>query len=185
MSFFDMFKKEKVDFKATSTFGMMKVDDERKLFKIGGKVIPYEDLISFELLENGNIVTEGGVSLGRAAVGGAFFGVAGAGFGGMSKVKKQDKEFCTSMKILVTVKNQKQGVITVHLIASKTDKSKAFYSMSLGNAKSTLSGLNYVLDDTTDKFVSEFDNLKKVKELLDLGIITEDEFENKKQEILK
>ena len=181
---FDKFKKEKGDFDATSTFGSIKVDDNRRIFKIAGRLIPYTDLVSFELLEDGKIITEGGIDIGRAAIGGAFFGIAGAGIGGFSKIKKEDKELCSNMQILVTLRNQKYGTVTVPFIFMKTDKSKTTYSLAKTNAKATLSGLNYIVGMNADKTISGFDNLKKLKELFDLGILTEDEFDSKKKEIL-
>ncbi|WP_373711769.1 SHOCT domain-containing protein [Jeotgalibaca porci] len=181
---FNKFKKEKDYFEATSTFGSIKVDDTRRIFKLAGKLIPYADLVSFELIEDGKTITEGGIDIGRAAIGGAFFGTTGAGFGGFSKMKKEDKEFCTSMQVLVTLRNQKRGTLTVPFIIMKTDKSKTAYSLAKTNAKATLSGLNYIVEMNADKTISGFDNLKKLKELFDLGILTKDEYDSKKKDIL-
>ena len=181
---FDRFKKDGEDFEPTSAFGSIKVDDKRKIFKLAGRLIPYADLVGFELLEDGKTITEGGIDIGRAAMGGAFFGTAGASFGGFSKVKKEDKEICTNMQILVMLRNQKYGTMTIPFIFMKTDKSKAAYSLAKTNAKATLSGLNYILEISADRAISSFDNLKKLKELFDLGILTEDEYDNRKKDIL-
>ena len=64
---------EKSDFKTTTKFGVIKIDEERKLFKASGKVFKFEDLISFELVEDDQKIVEGGVSAGRAILGGSFF----------------------------------------------------------------------------------------------------------------
>lgn len=184
MGIFDMFKKQDDGFEATSKFGVVEVNDKEKKFKIQGTIVPYSDLVSFELIEDGSIITEGGISAGRAILGGAFFGASGGGMGGLSKVNKMDKEYCTNMEILVTLKNQIKGTITIPFIIFKSDKSKAIYSQTKTNAKATISGLNYILDQSVDKTISEFDKLKKLKELYDLDILTEEEFLDKKKEIL-
>lgn len=178
------------DFKPTTKFGVIKIDEKNKLFKASGKIFKFEDLISFELVEDEQKIVEGGMSTGRAILGGAFFGNVGAGIGGLSKMKKADKDFCTSMKIIYTVKNNKQATRAIPFIFAKTDKSKAMYNQAKINAKATLEGFNYILgcnesSEPTDSALANFEDLKKLKELLDLGILTEEEFESKKAELLK
>lgn len=176
-------KKDK-EFHKTSKYGYLQIDEQNKLFKIGRNVQAYEDLISFELVENGNILTKGGISPGRAIIGGALFGSEGAGLGSLSKIKKEDIEYCTNLSILVAVKNNKKGTFSIPFISFKTDKSKILYNQSITNAKATLVGFNYILDSFKDSAISEFDNLIKIKELLDLGIITPEEFDLKKKELI-
>lgn len=53
------------------------------------KVRRYDEIVSFELLENGNSVTKGG--LGRAVAGGLLFGGVGAIVGGVTGEKKQKR----------------------------------------------------------------------------------------------
>ena len=181
---------EGTEFSATTKFGLMKIDDNNKLFKASGKIFKFEDLINFELIEDDQKIVEGGISAGRAILGGSFFGNAGAGIGGLSKVKKADKEFCTSMQIIYSVRNNKQATRTIPFIFAKSDKSKAVYNQAKVNAKATLEGFNYIIScnesaEPTDSALANFEDLKKLKELLDLGILTTDEFESKKAELLK
>lgn len=56
-------------------------------------------------------------------------------------------------------------------------------------AKEILGGLNYILDNietqtSSDTAIDQFDNLKKLKELLDMGILSQEEFDKKKQKLL-
>lgn len=178
---------KKPKFDATSTYGLLKVNDDAKQCKIQGMVFNYDDLVSFELVEDGTTVTQGGVGIGNAAVGGALFGTEGAAIGALSKIKKEDKHYCTNMQILLTLKNTKQGSLLVPLITFKTDKSKTIYKLAQANAKATLSGLNYIISNRSedDPKDSAFSDLTKLKDLLDNGIITEDEFDTKKKEMLK
>lgn len=190
MSLFDKFTtktEEQEAFKETSRFGNLKIDDVNKLFKVGKNVYKFEDLFSFELFEDKQTIAQGGVSLGRAIVGGALFGEAGATAGALSKVNKSDNEFCSSMQILFTVKNHKQATGTIPFIFGKTNKSKLVYRVAKTNAKATLEGFNFIVENNKpaeDSTISNFDDLKKLKELLDLGIITQNEFNTKKKELL-
>ena len=86
--------------------GIIKVDEENQMFQIKGagktKVgsndwYHFTDLISYELVENDNIVTSGGV--GQALIAGAAFGGAGAIAGGITKkVKTTSKEYLTALE---------------------------------------------------------------------------------------
>lgn len=177
-------------FKESTRFASLKLDETNKLFKYGKLVASFNDLISFELIEDKSTITQGGVDIGRAVVGGSIFGGTGATLGSLSKIKKQDAEFCSNMQILVTVKNQKKGTFIIPFIIMKADKSKAIYKQAQINAKSTLEGLNYIISCNesaipTDSALANFEDLKKLKELFDLGILTEEEFEAKKTELLK
>lgn len=178
----------KQEFETTTKMGNIKIDENRRLFKVNLSTYPVDDLVSFELLENGSQLTSGGISLGRAALGGLAFGAVGAGLGGMTKVSKKDTEFCNSMKVMINFKNQKRGTAVIHLIAKKTKKSGFMYSSALTAAKSTLEGLNYILGlqgvKDTDPKLDKLEDIKKYKELLDLGIIDQSEFDKKKKELL-
>lgn len=178
----------KQDFETTTKIGNIKIDENRRLFKVNLSTYPIDDLVSFELLENDSQVTSGGISLGRAALGGLAFGIVGSGIGGLTKVKKQDTELCNSLKVIINFKNQKRGTAVINLIAKKTKKSGFMYSTALATAKSTLEGLNYILSlqDIQDKDsnLDKLEEIKKYKELLDLGIIDQNEFDNKKKELL-
>lgn len=178
----------KQEFETTTKMGNVKIDEPRRLFKVNLTIYPIDDLVSFELLENGSQVTSGGISLGRAALGGVAFGAVGAGIGGLTKVKKQDTEFCNSLKVIINLKNQKRGTAVINLIAKKTKKSSFMYSTALTAAKSTLEGLNYILGlqgvQDTDPNLDKLEDIKKYKELLDLGIIDQSEFDKKKKELL-
>lgn len=67
-------------------------------FKIDDSfVFKYEYILDFEIIEDGNTVTKGG--LGKALVGGAIFGVAGNLVGSTSKKTNQ---VCTQLQIKVT-----------------------------------------------------------------------------------
>lgn len=86
--------------------GYLEIDSLQHKWSISnnfnGKVIwyNYEDILSFELLEDGETITSGG--LGRAVVGGLAFGAAGAIVGGVTGGKKS-KSLCTSLSIKISI----------------------------------------------------------------------------------
>lgn len=190
MGLFDKFmpKTENRDlFQETTKFGSLKIDEKNKLFKIGMNIFDFEDLVSYELIEDKEVITQGGVSIGRALGGGALFGDTGTAVGALSKIKKTDKQYCTNLQILYTVKNSRVGAKTIMFIGLKTDKSKAMYKQAMLNAKSTIAGFDFIISSNVpeaDNAVSNFDDLKKLKELLDMGILTQEEFHAKKKKIL-
>lgn len=182
-------RKESKEFTETGSYGPLKIDDTRKLFKYKSEIFNYTDLISFELIEDGNQVTHGGISLGRAALGGIIFGTSGAAITGASKIKKEDKNYCSQLDIMIHVKNSPKPTKFIKLITFKIDKSKFMYKQMANTAKEILGGLNYILDNietqpSSDNAIDQFDNLKKLKELLDMGILSQEEFDKKKQKLL-
>ena len=71
-------------------------------------VFKYEEILDFEVLEDGTSITKGG--FGKALIGGAIFGLAGAIAGGTSKKTKQ---ICTSLQVKVTTRNPDRPVIYI------------------------------------------------------------------------
>ena len=189
MGLFKHKKKDDIEFTETSSYGPIKIDEARKLFKYKSEIFNYTDLISFELIEDGNQVTHGGISLGRAALGGILFGTSGAAITSASKIKKEDKDYCSQLDIMIHVKNSPKPTKFIKLITFKIDKSKFMYKQMANTAKEILGGLNYILDNietqtSSDTAIDQFDNLKKLKELLDMGILSQEEFDKKKQKLL-
>lgn len=183
-------------FKPSVKYGNVEIDDPKHLFKIGLTVYRFDQLNTYELLENGSAVTSGGLGIGRAIVGGALLGGVGAILGGVTKKKKQ-KNFVESLKILVTFKNHKQVSTTIDFIKKKQEKDKKYEKVLLV-AQETLSGFDYIINtlesgkhDTLINSVqnisgpeSAADELRKYKGLLDDGIITQEEFDTKKKDLL-
>ncbi|MGX6962464.1 SHOCT domain-containing protein [Vagococcus xieshaowenii] len=183
-------------FKKSNKYGQVEIDDEKRLFKIGLTAYHFDDLNSYELLENGSAITSGGLGVGRAIVGGVLLGGVGAVLGGVTKKKKQTN-FVESLKILVTFKNKKPVSTTIDFIKKKQKKDKKYESILL-TAQETLAGFDYIINvlenDKHGEIVGNIsgsnnlsvaDELRKYKELADDGIITIEEFESKKKELLE
>lgn len=152
----------------------------------------YSEIVSFELLEDGNSITKGG--LGRAVVGGAMFGGVGAIVGG-STGKKKTKGVCTKLQVKITLNNMSTPNVYVNLIETSTKKDSLIYTAAYSSAQEILSILQIICsqkenetesntESKSSTTVSATDEIKKFKELLDMGAITEEEFETKKKELL-
>lgn len=74
-------------FSATKEIGShAKFDDNSKTFMIGKNIFRYQNLLDYELIEDGETITKGG--LGRAVAGGVLFGGVGAIVGGVTGLKR-------------------------------------------------------------------------------------------------
>ena len=164
------------------------VDENKKQFKVGRNIFDYSNLLDYELLEDGESITKGGI--GRAAAGGLLFGGVGAIVGGVTG-KKKTKSVCDSMKIRITLKNSFTDTAYIYLIIfqTKTDSSK--YHIAQSTAQSCISALEIILDEVKSNSVntataqnSPADEIMKYKQLLDAGAITQEEFEAKKKQLL-
>ena len=188
-------------FSPTKTVGdFMAVDENHNSFRIGKDVFEYANLLSFELLENGNTVTKGG--LGRAVVGGMLFGGVGAVVGGVTGSKTQN--VCSSMKLRVTLRNAHMDNTYITFIGYNTPVNSPEYSGAQKNAQACISALEIILDRVraevdgarqaaqyrqserigVSENLSAADEIAKFKRLLDDGVITQEEFEAKKKQLL-
>ncbi|MEJ4051206.1 SHOCT domain-containing protein [Clostridioides difficile] len=174
---------------------LIEFDDDNKKFivlngfnreKVSLNVYNYSDVIEYELLENGETVTKGGI--GRALAGGVLFGGVGAVVGGVT-AKRKTKAFIDSLKIKITLNNLSNPSVYVNLIQLRTKSNSSIYKMAYSSAQEILSILSIIVKDNE---VGNLQNnpddaiqqVKGLKELLDLGAITEDEFNTKKKELL-
>lgn len=165
-------------------------DDKAKIVKVKTQslreqFIAYSDIIDFELLENGSSIIKGG--LGRAIVGGTFFGGVGATIGAVTGTKKSHS-ICESLKIKITVRNNPSPAVFVDYITSRSKTSSFLYKEAFENAHKALSALQCAVDSLAKNNNSlaedPVNEIRKYKQLLDEGIITEAEFEAKKKQLL-
>ena len=167
------------------------VDETNKAFKVGRDIFSYDNLLSFELLEDGQSITKGG--LGRAVAGGLLFGGVGAIVGGITGGKKS-KGVCNSMKLRVSLKNAHTDVVYINFITTETKTSSFIYKTAQDSAQKCITALETINDvnqsshavntNTIVQASSAADEIMKFKSLLDQGIITQEEFDAKKKELL-
>ncbi len=150
------------------------------------KIFDYSSIVEYELLEDGNSIEKGGV--GRAIVGGALFGGVGAVVGATTGHKH--KATCSKLQIKITLNDISMPVVYVNFIEAETKKNGALYKMIYPMAQEALSVLSIITksqeqgNTANTEGVSEADEILKFKKLLDAGIITQEEFDLKKKQLL-
>lgn len=166
-------------------------DENNKLWKINAYniIFKYEDIISYELLEDGESITKGG--LGGAVVGGALFGGAGAIAGSVTGKKKTKMEI-NEFRIKIITRNEFYPEVYINFLVAGSIKSGSMvYKGYKGAAQRIITeftvitdSLNSVENTKSNVVLSEADEIIKYKKMYDDGIITEEEFESKKKQLL-
>jgi len=180
--------------------GRISVDDSSKRFSVLGatatgaeQIFAYSDLLDFEINEDGSSIVKGrGMA---TAVGAATFGLAGAMIG--SSGKRKNVDLCTSLEVRIFLNSLETSQIAIPLVAGKVKKGSFEYKNAMEKAQEIMSILTYIAnqkDVHTEKNstaanqngtnISDADELLKFKGLLDSGIITQEEFDAKKKQIL-
>lgn len=199
-------------FKATRSSSNIQVDENHGLWRIknalgGGSVYLYEELLSYDLSTNGNVQVKGGLSIGRAVVGGAIVGPIGAILGGVTGKKKQVKKI-NRIEININVKGSVRSTRTISIFKGKDINEDSSTARSyLKTAQKDLSLLDIISQseppvrfaeaevlenvstvEATQNLSSNSNNtadeIRKYKELLDEGILTQEEFDAKKKDLL-
>ncbi|MCC0696193.1 SHOCT domain-containing protein [Clostridioides sp. ES-S-0048-02] len=172
-------------------------DEEQNLLKISyknrnqilvEKIIKFDDILEFELLEDGETIVKGG--LGRAITGGVLFGGTGAVVGGITG-KKTSRKVVEVFKIKITLKDINNPIEYINLINSKVKTNSSIYQKAFSDAQEILSILSIitkynVTEDKKEESMcnSTADEILKYKNLLDMEAITQEEFDAKKKELL-
>lgn len=149
-------------------------------------IYDYDDIVNFELLEDGSSVASGG--LGRALVGGVLFGGAGAIVGGVTG-KRKTENFCDDLKLKITINNIDNSVVYVNFLEDRTKKDSEKFKVVSEQIQETLSILQLICDENKhtksgNSSQSNVEEIKKYKELLDINAISKEEYETKKNELL-
>ena len=185
-------------FKSTKEIGSyLKIDEQAEKWLIPdgfwgnikrAVVHSYDEILGYELLEDGGSVAKGG--LGRAVAGGLILGPAGAVIGGITG-KKKSKGTCSSLEIKITLNNMETPTEYIELISSETSRSSFIYKSAFKSAQEILSILQVICESNNcnaseqqTQPSSSADEIMKFKNLLDQGIITKEEFELKKKQLL-
>lgn len=153
----------------------------------------FKDLVDFELLSNGTKLADGNSLLG-AAVGGIAFGGFGA-IVGSGASSKSIKDICKSLSIKVVFNDLQNPNEYINIITSDTKTDSKEYKELFNVAQECLSLLGVILKKNQEHSASTtikqseqpssvIDEIKKYKELFDIGAITEEEFSAKKKQLL-
>lgn len=187
---------KKAAFIPTKTLGVFMAYDEKNnmlgfnmtMFNGFESIYHIDEIVGYELIEDETVLTKGG--LGKAALGGLIFGSGGAIVG--SILGKKVSDYCTSLKIRIVVDNISNPTIFINFINGKVRKDSIAYKQNCNAIQECLSLLDLVTQKSKDDnktttvttAFSEADEILKFKKLLDEGIITKEEFDIKKKQLL-
>lgn len=169
------------------------MDSNNRLWRIpdglGGKIInpiifTFDDILNYELLEDGETIRKG--SLGKAVVGGAVFGIAGAIVGGASG---KNKTIINKLEIKIVTKKMIRPDVYIYLLTmGSVKKGSVSYEMAINSAQKIMSLLDNIKGSdniqNNNQNISAADEILKYKQLQEQGIITEQEFNEKKKQLL-
>lgn len=158
-------------------------------FRSAKDYLRYDQIVDFELIEDGETITKGG--LGAAVAGGFVAGMGGAVVGSVIG-KKNTKPICTSLQIRISVKDYYKKTIFVKYIETATKCDSFTYKQIIEQARKAIGELQVAVASVSSQSTvmqkepsgSIADEIAKLKTLLDQGIISEDEFAKAKQKLL-
>lgn len=166
------------------------------LYAFGRKpdLFDFNQLVDYELNEDGESITSRKVSLGKAAVGTVIAGPVGTIIGGLSG-KSKTNGVTKSMVIRISVNSPLTTQIEIPIIKSETKKSSFTYKIAKEQANKIISLLDVIsniaeadiqvaqpVNNSNDNSIS--DELIKLKSLVESGVISQDDFEKAKNKLL-
>lgn len=168
-----------------------KIFKDRTMFEPSYYEIPYTDVVGYRPVEEGHSKTKKKHGIVRTVTGGALLGPIGAIAGAVSSTGKQF-DVVDNISVLISLKDNKTE--TVSILSSERDNG----SFAVSSSRDELNRLSLKLDEIinannhveqndTQKDIptkSISDQLHELKSLVDEGILTQDEFEAKKKQIL-
>lgn len=184
-------------FNATKRVGsFLEIDSKQKKWvvydvfmvrKANPKIYKYTDIVEFELLENGYPIAKD--ELGTDTTYETFTETLGAAFDGIIGDKK-NKTTCNNLRIKIKVNDEENPVVYINLIRSATKKDSQIYKNMCESAKECLSILESISNkkmvkkQNTENKISDADEIRKFNNLLNEGIISQEEFDAKKKQML-
>ena len=179
---------------------LLLVDEANQLFRanVGNyglrkewKEFRFDQLVGFETYENEGVVTTGG-GYGRAVIGGALFGQAGAIVGGLSK---EQATITTEMKVVFQVNDSDRLNETIWVWHSDEKNglstTSPYYSTRHDQIMEITALFNKILSQneassapTMAPPVSIADEILKLKQLFDMGALNEEQFTEAKRKVI-
>lgn len=183
---------------AVREVGKFLIDNTNKKFiykkgKVYSKTFNFSDIISYEVYENGKSQVQG--RAGAAFIGGAFFGLAGAVVG--SSMSRNISEKCNQLKLIIRLNDfECPQIVITYVDYAELDKLGVDYRCMKKDIQALCSMLEFMLNEKaleksstvkqgeSHAHKSPKEQLQELKELLDDGLITQEDFEQKKKQIL-
>ncbi|HHW37447.1 MAG TPA: SHOCT domain-containing protein [Bacillales bacterium] len=155
-------------------------------------VFSYADIIQSEVIKDGVTInrTSRGSQIGGAIIGGALAGGVGAIIGGLG-ASSESKSIITSLELQIVVNNSKKSNYKV-VFKSPNDLGAFTTGNEINDINHWHNLLSHIINRTDNNssissnkpLLTISDELKKLAELKDSGILTEKEFNTQKQKLL-
>jgi hypothetical protein len=177
-------KEELENFHATKSIGsFLEFDENQRKIKIIDstqgqnvkyQVYSYEDILNCELFEDDITITNG--------------------VGAVSGSRKTSKAFVNNLGVRITVNDLTAPTATIHLISIKAKTNSALYQNACRFANDILSAFSIIINGNrqfsaqqqsgSSQILDGAAEIRKFKQLLDEGIISQEEFDTKKKQLL-
>lgn len=178
-------------FETTDTIGDLEVDESHQLIKVYEDIVSTDEVVGFDYAENGITITKGG--LGATIAGGLLFGKTGA-LVGATLGKKQTNDICSSVNVIIILKGSYLENLTINFLSDKTSYHSSKYLVAQQEARNCIKLLEKITKISMEEEPvpkadkngqsSTADEILKFKQLLDDGIITQEEFSHQKKKLL-
>lgn len=157
------------------------------------RIYSFKDLNEFEIYEDGDSIVKG--RAGSALMGGLLFGSTGAIIG--SARRKTVSNICRILQLRIQVNDFHNPEIIMTIINSEVNKNSAAYRNCINLAKQIASTLSFIQNDgknieptssstvkQPDSGDSVADSVRVLAKLKDEGLLSEEEFNKKKEDLL-
>lgn len=135
-------------------------------------IINYSEILDCEVLKNGKVVQKGGIN--RALVG----GIVGGGVGAIVGSNTRKIENTTEYSVRIITSNFEKPTLILEFGSDET-KAGELYGTIIGIMENSKK-----IEKSEKSNIDNFEQLKKLSELKEKNIITNEEFELKKKELL-
>ncbi len=127
------------------------LNENKKMLKINNNEYKFKDIIGCEVLENEtsiiNTVSQKKVSLGKAVIGGALIGPAGAiigGNAGKTNSKSTQSSTCSSLKIKINLNNLSNPCEFIEFLKFPVNKENHFYKEAFEKVQKIVSIIDII-----------------------------------------
>lgn len=168
------------------------------------RIIPYDKIIRVELNKNGNTISSKSTirTIGGTLIGGALSGGVGAVVGGLSGNSKSINKV-SSIQVRITIRDINNPSLTIDAFNARTmttdgkpiEVDECLCQQAISDANKIVDTIRVIIDETDKKSSnseslsqSTFSIANELKKLVDLkneGILTQEEFDNQKAKLLK
>ena len=148
------------------------------------KVIPFKNILECEIIDDDTTVLSGGI--GRAIVGGALAGGAGAVVGAATR---KSKSVTNNLSIKIITSDVSDSLIVIPILETSTNRASDKYKKAWSVAQEVHAVIVSIIKTTSTASSAIFapDPLSQIEilaKLKDQGILTEEEYTRKKAELI-